>query len=330
MADIFTPIKIRGKTLKNRIVLGPAERVGGGFTYDDAIMGESVVREYETLANNNIGMMICQAFVVSQKSIDYTGWPMPGAFQRGNLEPLRRIEAAARENDTVFLVQIGSGYPYSPRWTTEEMEEFRDQHLVGAKLCIDAATDGIEIHCTHGLTLNSIVSPVTNGRTDKYKDGLVFLQEIIDGVRAMAPSDMILSCRMGCSFNWEEDIRTAQVMEAMGIDVLNVSYGIQEAYPSGIPLGYEYSPITFAASVIKEHVSIPVIAGIGIETIRRGDRLIKDGTADLVAYAKPFLADPLFVTRSLEDPDYHPCLDCRVCQWGSDGSRCPGRKIATN
>ena len=326
MTDIYTPLKIKGKELKNRIVLGPAEREG--YSYDDAIMGEEVVQEYVTLAENNIGLIIFQALVVSQKSIDYTGWAMAGAFKRENLEPLKRIAEAAHRNGSVFIVQLGSGYPYSNSWTTEEMDEFLNQFLAGAQLCIDAGVDGIEIHGCHDLTLGQIVDPYKNRRTDKYSNGLDFVREIVEFTRNNAPDDFIISYRMGCSFDWEADIRLAKAIEEMGIDILNVSYGAVRKYPTGIPAGYEYSEVTFAASLIKKHVSVPVIAGIGIETIRRGDRLIRDGDADLASYAKPFLADPLFATKSLDDPDYRPCLSCRMCWWGSDGHRCPGRRAA--
>ena len=62
MPGIFTPLQIKGKTLKNRIVMGAAERVG--FTYEDGLMGEDVIQEYETLAQNNIGLMITQSLVI--------------------------------------------------------------------------------------------------------------------------------------------------------------------------------------------------------------------------------------------------------------------------
>ncbi|MDO4556543.1 MAG: hypothetical protein Q4B70_15590 [Lachnospiraceae bacterium] len=323
MTDIYSSLNIKGKTLKNRIVLGPAERVG--LTYDNAIMGEDVIQEYETLAENNIGLIIFQSLVVSQKSIDYTGWPMPGAYKRENLEPLKRMVDAAHRNGSVFIVQLGSGYPYSNEWTTEDMDEFLNQYLVGAQLCIDAGVDGIEIHGAHDLTLGQIVDPIKNRRTDKYRNGLDFVKEIVNWIRRHAPEDMILSYRMGCSFDWNADIKTAKSIEELGFDILNVSYGAVRKYPTGIPVGYEYSEMTFAASVLKEHISIPVIAGIGIETIRRGNALVEAGRADLVAYAKPFMADPMFATRSIDNPDYRPCLGCRMCHWGSDGNRCPGR-----
>ena len=328
MTNIYTPLNIKGKTLKNRIVLGPAERVG--LTYDNAIMGEDVVQEYEILAENNIGLMIFQSLVVSQESIDYTGWPMPGAYKKENLEPLKRIADVARQNGSVFIVQLGSGFPYSNEWTTEDMDEFLNQYLVAAKLCIDAGVDGVEIHGAHDLTLGQIVDPFKNQRTDKYRNGLDFVQEIVNWIRSHAPEDFILSYRMGCSFDWDMDIQLAKAIEKLGFDILNVSYGAVRKYPTGIPVGYEYSEMTFAASVLKEYISIPVIAGIGVETIRRGNVLVEEGSADLVAYAKPFLADPMFATKSIDNPDYKPCVRCRVCYWGSDGKRCPGRKIYYN
>lgn len=67
MTDIFTPLQIKGKTLKNRIVMGAAERVG--FTYEDGLMGEDVIQEYEALAQNNIGLMITQSLVISPEDI---------------------------------------------------------------------------------------------------------------------------------------------------------------------------------------------------------------------------------------------------------------------
>ena len=72
--------------------------------------------------------------------------------------------------------------------------------------------------------------------------------------------------------------------------------------------------MTYAASLLKEHVNIPVIAAWGIETLNRGDRLIRKGNADLAAYAKPFLADPEFVLKSKNNMDYKPCFGCRNCQ----------------
>jgi 2,4-dienoyl-CoA reductase-like NADH-dependent reductase (Old Yellow Enzyme family) len=186
----------------------------------------------------------------------------------------------------------------------------------------------VEIHGAHDVTLNHILSPRTNRRTDRYSDGLTLVNEAVEAIRAEVGEDLILSFRMGCCFDWEKDIATAKRIEAMGFDLLNVSVGVQEGYAPGIPSDYDYTPMTYAASLLKQHVGIPVIAAWGIDTLRRGEQLIQKGEADLVAYGKSFLADPGFVTRSMGNPDYSPCVHCRACRWYSDGAKCPGRMRA--
>lgn len=326
MANIFSELQIKGKTLKNRIVMAPAERVG--YTYHDGVMGKDVVREYEILADNNIGLMMSQSLVVSAQDVAAVGFPVPGAYRPEQIEPLKRIVKAAHKNGSVFIAQLGAAFAYSPRFTTADMERIRDNYLHCARLCLEAEVDGIEIHGAHNVSLNHIISPVTNKRTDKYRDGMNFVREIVDGIRGFADGNLILSFRMGCCFDWEKDIQTAKVAESIGFDILNVSVGVQEGYAPGIPANYEYTPMTYAASLLKGYVSIPVIAAWGIETLRRGDKLIRNGDADLAAYAKSFLADPAFVTKSMNNMDYKPCFGCRNCKWYTNGHQCPGRARA--
>ena len=57
--------------------MGAAERVG--FTYEDGLMGEDVIQEYEALAQNNIGLMITQSLVISPE--DAVAWPADFLFR---------------------------------------------------------------------------------------------------------------------------------------------------------------------------------------------------------------------------------------------------------
>lgn len=58
--------------------MGAAERVG--FTYEDGLMGEDVIQEYEALAQNNIGLMITQSLVISPEDAVACGFPVPGIY----------------------------------------------------------------------------------------------------------------------------------------------------------------------------------------------------------------------------------------------------------
>ena len=149
--------------------MGAAERVG--FTYDDGLMGEDVIQEYEALAQNNIGLMITQSLVISPEDAVACGFPVPGIYKPEHVMPLKRIVDAAHKNGSVLIAQLGIAIPYSPRWLTKDIEDLLTRYLYSAKLCMEAGVDGIEIHGAHDVTLNHILSQRTNGRHDRYSDG---------------------------------------------------------------------------------------------------------------------------------------------------------------
>ena len=67
--------------------MGAAERVG--FTYEDGLMGEDIIQEYEALAQNNIGLMITQSLVISPEDAVACGFPVPGIYKPGHVTPLK-------------------------------------------------------------------------------------------------------------------------------------------------------------------------------------------------------------------------------------------------
>ena len=123
--------------------MGAAERVG--FTYEDGLMGEDVIQEYEALAQNNIGLMITQSLVISPEDAVACGFPVPGIYKPEHVMPLKRIVDAAHKNGSVLIAQLGIAIPYSPRWSTKDIEDLLTRYLYSAKLCIEAGVDGIEI-----------------------------------------------------------------------------------------------------------------------------------------------------------------------------------------
>ena len=93
------------------------------------------------------------------------------------------------------------------------------------------------------------------------------------------------------------------------------------AYANPLGAGFTDAPIVhraggfveFAARV-KRRVSVPVIAAGRIEP-ELGDRLIRDGRADLIAIGRKLLADPELVSKLVEGrpEDVRPCVYCYVC-----------------
>lgn len=96
MSDLFSSLNIKGKRLKNRIVVAPTERVG--LTYTGSIMGADVIHEYEMLAENNAGLIMTQSLVVAPEDAAAVGFPLPGIWKETQIAPLKRIVEAAHQN----------------------------------------------------------------------------------------------------------------------------------------------------------------------------------------------------------------------------------------
>ncbi|WP_395712079.1 tRNA-dihydrouridine synthase [Reyranella sp.] len=82
-------------------------------------------------------------------------------------------------------------------------------------------------------------------------------------------------------------------------------------------LGYRFRPAANAdfASIIRQSVGIPVIANGGFQDRRVIDDALASGKCDMVAIARPLLANPDLVrqfARGVDSPD-NPCSFCTLC-----------------
>lgn len=330
MVNIFTPIRVKEIEFKNRIAMAPMVR--NGYPSDNGVMGEELLQEYLSYTDKNIGLIILQALFVMPSFQQY-----PWACAEEHMAPLRKITEACHKNGSKVFAQILlNGAEVQHRGginglTTEELSYIRDRFIRSAALCKEAGFDGVELHGAHELFLNQVSSELTNRRKDKYGgsfDGrLTLAKEIIEGIKAFAGSDFIVSYRMGATFDLDADVQTAQTLEKAGIDMIHVSYGISNVRYMNIPPEYRAcNVVAYAGCFIKKKVGVPVIAVSDIRTLQRGNNLVEHGDCDFVAYGRPFLADPSFVIHSENDMDYEGCFGCRFCQWNRGHTGCPARK----
>jgi len=332
MADIMGSIKVKNVDFKNRVVMAPM--VIFGLTSKNGVMGPKLVDHYLKRANNGMGLMISQALSVSSENMVRGG---AGAYSDSHVAYLGRIKEACLQKGTRFFGQLAyPGFSYYDdnskdvnQLTKEDLGKIQDEFINGAKVCKDAGLDGIEMHGAHTFFLNMMASPQSNKREDEYGGNingrLLLLKEIVDGIKEFAGDDFIISYRMGWNDNLDLDIKTAKVIEDMGIDMLHVSSGIPGDRKLEIPGDFNYNEVVYTGCQVKKHVNIPVIAVNNIRTMNRGKYLLEKDWCDFVAYGRPFLADENFMSESIVDPDYDPCLRCKSCQWFENVDKCPGQ-----
>jgi N-ethylmaleimide reductase len=185
-----------------------------------------------------------------------------------------------------------------------ELAEIRDlvgQYAQAARNAIDAGFDGVEIHAANGYLVNQFISAHANQRDDAYggslENRLRFLREIVEAVAAAVGAD-----RLGVRFTplftstdqdrvyiglVEDDphatyIEAIKVLEAAGVAYVSIAEADWDNAPD--------LPESFRRDV-RTNFSGKILYA-GRYTAERGERLIEAGLADLIAFGRPFIANP--------------------------------------
>lgn len=108
--------------------------------------------------------------------------------------------------DAVFApspIPHPGNFPQPIELTKPVIKNVVKAHVDAAKRSVEAGFDVIELHGAHGFLLHEFASPVSNHRTDEYggsfENRIRIILEIVDGIRAVIPSDMPLFYRYVCS-----------------------------------------------------------------------------------------------------------------------------------
>ena len=111
---------------------------------------------------------------------------------------------------------------------------------------------------------------------------------------------------------WEEVVALAHAVEAAGASILNTGIGWHEARVPTIATSVPRAAFTWLTRKLRGVVSVPVITSNRINMPEVAERVLADGTADMVSMARPFLADADFVAkaRSGRASEIAPCIAC--------------------
>ncbi|MCA8969778.1 MAG: FAD-dependent monooxygenase [Planctomycetes bacterium] len=185
------------------------------------------------------------------------------------------------------------------------MDRIRDDFVAATRRADEAGFDMLEVHMAHGYLLASFLSPLTNRRTDEYggsiENRLRFPLEIFTACRAVWPEGKPMSARISASDwfpggNEEADILDiARALVAAGCDLIDVSSG-QTVSDQKPVYGRMYQ--TPFADAVRQEVEIPTMTVGAITTPDQVNTILLQRRADLVAIARPHLADPYFTLHA--------------------------------
>jgi 2,4-dienoyl-CoA reductase (NADPH2) len=213
-----------------------------------------------------------------------------------------------------------------PRALSEEeilatIEDFAS----GARRARELGFDGVEIMGSEGYLLSQFMAPVTNLRDDDWggdaERRMRFPLAVAAAVReASGPERAVVYRLSGADLvpggaGIDDVIALASRLASGPADALNVGIGWHESRVPSVQSGVPYGAWAPWARAVREAVDVPVIASNRVNTAVLADTLIGDGFADYVSMARPFLADPLFVRRSRDEPGrrVNVCIACNQC-----------------
>jgi NADH:flavin oxidoreductases, Old Yellow Enzyme family len=231
---------------------------------------------------------------------------------------------------------------------TEEIENLVIDFINAAFRAKQSGADGVELHAAHGYLIAQFLSSHTNKRTDKYggsfENKIRFLIEIIKGIKAKCGKDYPISVRISVDEFYkvlgvndgitpDEGVKIAMELEKAGADLINVSAGTYETGNVTVePTSYSQGWRMELAKLVKENVTIPVVATSVIREPEFAEKMIKEGYIDFVGMGRSWLADSHWGEKAINGnfEDIRKCTSCMYCFEiagtqlisGGDGTTC--------
>lgn len=182
----------------------------------------------------------------------------------------------------------------------DEIREVVSQYRAAARNAIEAGFDGVELHAANGYLVNQFIDSNANTRTDEYggslENRLRFLGEVaralIEGTgdaRRVGIRLAPLTTLNGCV---DADPETTYLAVARLLGEIGVAYiHIAEADWDDAP----HMPLEFKRRLRAAYPGVLIYAGR--YTGERARDAIESGWADLIAFGRPFVANPDLVQR---------------------------------
>ncbi len=192
--------------------------------------------------------------------------------------------------------------------TVEEIETTKQEFVKAAKNAVEAGFDGVEIHSSNGYLFHQFFSSFSNKRVDNYGGSIEnrarFFFEVLDAVMEVIPQDKI-----GARFN--PSLHGTFGMEVVKDTIPTFDY-IIEKLDKDYKLSYihlsepftDVSEIEYAETEIAKRYRPKYKGVLMINTgfnQYSGNKVIADGLADCVAFAKLYVSNPDLVGRFREN-----------------------------
>ncbi|MBU1169456.1 MAG: alkene reductase [Proteobacteria bacterium] len=353
---LLNEIRLGDLLLKNRVVMAPLTRSRA----DNAENAPTdLIAEYYA-QRASAGLIITEGSQISRRAVGYIN--TPGIHSQAQVEGWKKVTHGVHERGGKIFLQLWhvgrmshpdfhngelplsasalnpNSQSYTPKgfkdtvapkaMTRDEIKETIADYGRSAANAMAAGMDGVEIHASNGYLLHQFFSRTSNIRTDDYGGSIEnrarILFEVIEEVKKHVAENRI-GVRLNPSLHGvfgmtldEETIPTfdfiVKRLNDYKLSYLHLSEPFTDVteVPGAEPhIARRYRPMYKGTLMIN--------SGFDQE---KGNRVIKDGHADLVAFGKLFISNPDLVERFAQNAPINP--------WDDQTFYTPGPKGYTN
>ncbi|MCP4200297.1 MAG: FAD-dependent oxidoreductase [Proteobacteria bacterium] len=346
---IFSPVTLRHKTLRNRIVFGAHT----SNMSVNGLPGEQHAAYYGERAIGGAAMIVVEPMPVHAAAV-----LTRGNFLHSNdaiIPHFRKVTEAIRQEGAVAIQQLyhvgqhgdadnsfhanwsPSGLPSyhdsdgSHTMNEREIEETINGFCEAARRCYEAGFDGVEVWAAYHSILDQFWTPWSNRRDDKWGGNLEnrtrMSREIISRIRRTCGEDFII----GLSVSDEPDVDIMLSREALAeIVALHDQTQMIDYVTCGVGGYFDFYKLmptflypdkmgTDLSHVLKGTVSHALVtAEAHIRTPENAETVLGEGLSDLISLVRGQIADPFLVNKAREGrpEDIRGCLSCNQMCWG--------------
>jgi 2,4-dienoyl-CoA reductase-like NADH-dependent reductase (Old Yellow Enzyme family) len=345
---LFSPVRIAGETLKNRIVhASMSTRYAAGGVVTDRLITYGTSR-----ARGGAAAIVTEPMNLLRRQANPT---KVSVWSDASLPGLERWAAAIRACDSHLIAQVqdpGRGrnvpgrnpnaigpspLPDDLSWTvpyaltTTEVEDMIVEFARAARRLRDCGFSGVEISAGHGHLFHQFMAARSNVRTDRYGGDLRsrtrLLLELLEALRAECGPQFIVAAKLPADDGMPDGIgphearEITRLVHATGVpDYLTWCWGSHSGtlYWHLPDLHGPRAPWVDTIAALGREAPGVAIGALGLITDpNEGERIVRDGLAQLVMLGRPLVTDPGWGIKAQQgrEAQIRYCVSCNTC-WG--------------
>ncbi len=343
--NLFSPLTIKGMTLRNRVVMSP---MGSNMANPDGSISPEHINYYTIRAKGGTGLIIVENVNVdfplgsngtTQLRLDHDRY-IPHLYELtenvhrwgGKVSiQINHAGSGARADRIGGMQPVSSGNLISkkigqvPRPLKKEeilgiVEKYGDAAVRAQK----AGFDAVEIHGGHGYLISQFLSLITNNREDEFGGSMAnrarFLRMVAEEVRGRVGPRYPVLLRVSADEFVPGGLTLDDTLDYLTIvnqyfDLYDVSAGLIDSLEFQIdaaskPDGWK----SYMARAVREKLGKPVISVGNYRDPNVAEAKIARGDTDLIAIGRGLIADPDWCNKvqsgNLEK--IRPCISCGI------------------